>query len=73
MLGKKSLISNIIIDGKLMKNNIKSTNKSISWFQEQLTKMGYKTYQNILLATYSNDKIKIYRKNIDLEPVNCLE
>ena len=70
---KDNLVSNIIIDGKLMKKNIEATDQNISWFQKQLTKMGYTSYENILLATYSNNKIKIYKKNINLETVNCLE
>ena len=70
---KSSLVSNIIIDGKLMEENIEATEQTPVWFITQLEKMGYTDYENILLATYSNNKINIYRKNEDLMPVNTLE
>ena len=70
---KEYLVSNIIIDGKLMKENIKATDQTLIWFKNQLEKMGYTSYENILLATYVNNKINIYRKNKELIPVNPLE
>ncbi len=70
---KDTLTANIIIDSKLMKENIKNTNRSYEWFVKELSHKGYKTYENILLATYSNNNITIYRKNENLNPPNVLE
>lgn len=70
---KDTLTANIIIDGKLMKNNIKNTDKSIEWVIHDLKVKGYSTYENILLATYKNNTITIYRKNSAKKPTDVLE
>lgn len=59
---KKTLTSNIIIDKNLMIENIKNTDKSLDWFIHELKLKGYDTYDNILLATYNNNKITVYEK-----------
>ncbi len=64
---------NIIIDSKLMKENIKNSDKNISWFIKELKKQGYTSYKNILLATYYNNTINIYRKNENITPKNTQE
>ena len=48
---KQELVANIIIDRKIMKNNLKSINKTEEWLEQQLKEKGYKTKENILLAT----------------------
>ena len=68
-----SLTANIIIDSKLMPENIKNTDKSYEWFIKQLKIKGYDTYENILLATYANNTLTIFPKNKDQEPVDVLE
>lgn len=70
---KDELTANIIIDGKLMKNNIKNTDKSLEWVIHDLKVKGYKTYENILLATYKNNEIIVYEKNINKKPTDILE
>lgn len=60
---KAALPANIIIDSKIMKNNIKNTDRSYEWFIKELKKKGYSSYDDILLATYSNNNITVYRKN----------
>ena len=57
-----TLPANIIIDSKLMIENIDKTNKSRSWFIKKLKEKGYKSYENILLATYHNNTIYIQEK-----------
>ena len=64
---------NIIIDSKLMKENIKNSDKNLSWFIKELKKQGYTSYKNILLATYYNNTINIYRKNENITPKNTQE
>lgn len=73
---KKSKVTypaNIIIDSKLMLENIKNTNKSKHWFTNELKRQGYPTYENILLATYHNNKLNIYEKNENMIGLDILE
>lgn len=65
--------ANIIIDSKLMLENIKNTNKSKHWFTNELKRQGYPTYENILLATYHNNKLNIYEKNENMIGLDILE
>lgn len=71
-INSDSLCANIIIDSKLMINNIKNTDKSLDWFIKQLKIKGYNTYEDILLATYKDNKITIYRKEY-CKPNDLLE
>ena len=60
-----SLVANIIIDGKIMMNNLKAMNKYEKWLSHELKVLGYKDLDEILLATLdSNDKIMVYKKGI---------
>ena len=60
-----SLVANIIIDGKIMMNNLKAMNKDEKWLSHELKVLGYKDLDKILLATLdSNDKIMVYKKGI---------
>lgn len=70
---KIELPATIIIDGKLMKENIKETNKNYSWFLKELKRQGYTKYDNILLAIYSNNSLTIYEKNQSSKEKNILE
>lgn len=67
-----SLTSNIIIDKNLMLKNIKNTDKSLDWFKHELKVKGYTNYDNILLATYSNNTLNVYEKS-NVEPKDVLE
>lgn len=70
---KETLAANVIIDSKLMIENIKNTDQPYEWFIKELEKQGYETYENILLATYANDTLNIYQKNENIEPTKILE
>lgn len=67
-----SLSANVIIDSKLMIKNISNTDKDVDWFIKQLKIKGYNNYDNILLATYKNNEITIYKKDNSL-PKDVLE
>ena len=55
------LYANVIIDGKIMKENLKNINKSEDWL---LRRIDVNDLSKILLATVSSDdKIKIYYDN----------
>lgn len=70
---KESFPANIIMDGKIMYQNIKETNKPLKYFLKELKKQGYETYENILLAIYINDSLTIYRKNEKIKKEDTLE
>ena len=73
-VNKESLCSNIIIDGKIMHNNLKNMNKDEKWLDKQLKVKGYSDISKILLATlYINEKIVIYERNYDIETKEILE
>lgn len=70
----QSLCANVIIDGNIMKNNLKNMNKNIEWLNKQLKIKGYKDLDNILLATLDkNEKFTVYEKNNDKYSKNILE
>jgi len=69
----QGLCANVIIDGKVMVNNLKNMNKDIEWLQQQLKVKGY-LISDILLATLDvNEKLSIYEKNLDKKTKNVLE
>lgn len=70
---KEALTANIIIDGNLMEENIKETDRTYDWFIKELKIKGFTSYENILLATYSNNTLNIYRKSENISPKNVLE
>ena len=53
-LSKDNLTANIIIDSRLMEENISNTDRDREWFIQQLKVKGYDTYEAILLATYKD-------------------
>lgn len=62
--GEKSVLSsNLIIDGSIMINNLKNSNKTITWLNKELKKKGYSNYKKILLATLTNNKLTIFEKD----------
>ena len=61
---KSTLLANIIIDGKIMENNLKNTGKTSKWLNQKLKEKG-KNVENILLATLdNNEKLIIYEKSV---------
>ena len=60
---KQGLCSNVIIDGKIMINNLKNINKDIKLLNKELKVKGCNDYKNILLATVDvNEKLMIFYK-----------
>ena len=71
---KEGLCANVIIDGKIMHNNLKKINKEEKWLNNQLKVKGYSDISKILLATIDiNEKLVIYERNIGIEPEDILE
>jgi uncharacterized membrane protein YcaP (DUF421 family) len=57
-------LANVIIDGKIFYDNLKSTGKDEQWLKMQLQLQGFVDMQEIILATYdySNESLNIYQK-----------
>ena len=71
---KEGLCANVIIDGKVMPNNLKNCNKDETWLKKELKIKGYTDLQQILLATVDvNEKLQIYERNLDEKIKNVLE
>ena len=72
--GENTLVTNLIVDGQILDNNLKSINKDKEWLMHELKVNGYKGIGDVLLATYDNkNKFTIYRKNIKPEKNTVLE
>ena len=70
----QGLCANVIIDSKIMPNNLKIINKTEEWLKHELNIKGYSDIDNIILATIdNNEKLTIYEKNEDISPLNVLE
>lgn len=55
---------NLILDGKILKENLKYTGNDYIWLQNELTKQGINNVENIFLATCdSNNNLSVYLKN----------
>jgi len=64
------LVANVIIDEKILKENLKQVKKDEKWLKKQLSVKGYKDEKGILLATVdNNDKLIIYNKNIEVNKI----
>lgn len=71
---KQELVANVIIDSKIMHSNLKNMKKDNAWLEQELKIKGYKTLDNILLATLdNNDKIVVYERNNHDKIHNVLE
>ena len=61
---EEGLCNNIIIDGNIMYENLKSIGKSKDWLIQQLKVKGYNNFTNILLLTIDNyNNVKIYESS----------
>lgn len=70
----KGLTSNLVIDGKVMKENLKNIGKDEKWLLKRLENNGYSSLDDLLLVICDTDeKITIYEKNIDVQPFKVLE
>ena len=68
------LVANVVIDSKIMNDNLKYMNKDESWLLKQLKIKGHKDLSNILLVTIdNNEKLNIYEKNISVDNFDVLE
>lgn len=72
--GKQGLCANVIIDSKIMKNNLDNIHKDEKWLRKELKIKGYKELDKILLATVDiNEKLTVYERNDEIDPTDVLE
>lgn len=71
---ENSLVANVIIDGKVMTNNLKNMKKTYAWLEKEMKKKGYLNFDNVLLATLDNsENLIIYERNLKLKSKDILE
>ncbi len=58
-------LANVIVDGNILYDNLKSTGKDDAWLKNQLTRKGISDIRDIILATFdaSDDSVNLYRKS----------
>lgn len=72
-VSKNGLCANVIIDGKVMYNNLKKINKDEKWLNKEL-KLKDKDISDIILATVDiNDKVVFYERNKGVVSLDVLE
>ena len=73
-LSNSGMPANVIIDSNYMENNMKAMGKDKKWLDHELKVLGYKNYENILLATCDNNgEVMVYRKNVKPKKNTILE
>ena len=61
---KDYLVANVIMDGRIMEQNLKMTGNDIPWLTRQLSAEGIKSSKDVLLATCDvQNKLTVYKKN----------
>jgi uncharacterized membrane protein YcaP (DUF421 family) len=57
-------LANVIIDGRVLQNNLKSTGKNEKWLESQLKSKGITDIKEVILATFDStkDKLNVYTK-----------
>ena len=58
----ESLGINIIIDGQIIKENLKKINKTTNWVNSELTKHGQLPQKEVILMNVIGNKVNIYPK-----------
>ncbi len=70
----EGICANIIIDSKIMHNNLKMCKKDEKWLKKELKIKGYSDLSKILLATLdNNEKITVFERNLSEKSVDVLE
>ncbi|MEA4933269.1 MAG: DUF421 domain-containing protein [Lawsonibacter sp.] len=71
---EQGVFANIVIDGKLMKENMTQMNVDEQWLNDELRKNNINTIEGILLASCNSKKIlHIDRKNNDPNDLNIFQ
>jgi uncharacterized membrane protein YcaP (DUF421 family) len=70
----KGLCANLVIDGVIMKENLKNIKKDEKWLLTRLKKLNYEKVEDLLLVTCdSEEKLSVFEKDIKEESNAVLE
>ncbi|WP_099466962.1 YetF domain-containing protein [Konateibacter massiliensis] len=59
-----TLVANVIIDGKIMEENLRHTGKNEKWLNEQLKAKNVKSISDVFLATCDlNNQLQVFKKH----------
>ena len=59
----ENIVVNLILDGKILKENLKFINRDENWLIKEIKKQGFLHLDQIFLATYdNNNNLSIYKK-----------
>ena len=72
-INSNSLNTSIIIDGKILKDNLKKFNKTEDWLYKEIKKGKYELKDIMLCTIDSNQKLTYYLNGDNLETSNVLE
>ena len=62
------LVTNIIIDGKVLEENLKNTGNNLKWLHDNLEKQNAGRIENIILSTCDKDNnLSVYKKISNLD------
>lgn len=61
---QNSLLANVIIDGTILKGNLRATGKDEIWLEKQLSNQGAADIKEVILANYdmNSEKLNVYIK-----------
>lgn len=67
------LVANVILDGKIMEENLKNMGKDEKWLHTQITAQGAKETEDVLLATCDrSDQVTVFLKDNKKNPKDVL-
>lgn len=67
-LPESGIVGNVIIDGKVMEQNLSQLDHDMTWLKEQLNAQGVKNVKDVLLGTLDgNDNLSLYFKGYTTE------
>ena len=67
------MVANVILDGKVMDENLRHTGKDEKWLLDQIKGQGAKRVEDVLLARCdSNNKLQVYLKDNQKEAKDVL-
>ena len=67
------LVANVILDGKIMEENLRHTGNDLKWLQAQVKAQGAKTVEDVLLATCdTGNKLTVFLKESRKEAKDVL-
>lgn len=65
---EKSIVANVVMDGKIMEGNLEAMDKDKAWLTEQLNNQGITDLKEVAVATLDgNGNLSAYLKNLNKE------